>query len=77
MLPSTSKNQVPEKSASTMEKLLETENVSADFPKGTNDNKDICEETSQFITSRSSGNDSICSSTSGSSIQTQVSHQYL
>lgn len=77
MLPSTSKNQVPEKSESTMEKLSETKNAPADFPNSPNENKDICEHTSQFIASRSSGSDSICSSTSGSSIQTQVSNQHF
>lgn len=62
---------MPEKSVSAVDKFTESKHASANFPKIT-DNKESTEHEEQFDTIDSSGSDSVCSSTSESSIQTQV-----
>lgn len=63
---------MPEKSISSVVKFTETKDVSTNLPKNA-DSKGSGEQCEQFHSNGSSGSNSVCSSTSESSIQTQVS----
>lgn len=60
---------MPEKSVSSVGKFTETKNVSVNFVKNTERN----DQSGLTKSNDSSGSESVCSSTSDSSIQTQVS----
>lgn len=72
MTPSTSTNLMPEKSVSMVGKFTESKNISVSFPKLTDINGGG-EHINQSLSNDSSGSNSMCSSMSNSSIQTQVS----